>query len=175
MKKLVKSFAILAVVVIALGATSAVFAQDETPVTPYGFGGAGIGSRGKGGGRGVGNTLLYQNRDSYEDGLLHDLMITAFADALGMDVATVESQIAAGETLADIAFDEGLTVEEFRTLLAEIRTQVHDEAVEQGLLPGSQSGWANNRRPGNAGYGARRGAGQGLFGTGNCPYDDTIE
>jgi hypothetical protein len=181
MKKLMKSFVILAVIAIAFGTVGAVFAQDTDPEenaqgTTIGFGGLGIGSRSKRGGRGSGNMMLYQNRDSIDDGLLHDEMMAAFSLALEISVEELEARIADGETLADIALGTGMTIEDFRALLTEIRTTVHDQAVEEGLLPGAQSGWVNERRDGNTGYGARRGgAGQGLYGTGNCPYDESAE
>jgi hypothetical protein len=168
MNKLMKTFVILAVVAIALGSASAVFAQSETPGSPIGYGGVGIGSRGKGGSRGNGAALINQNRDSMEDGLLHDAMIAAFSEALSIPVEELETRLAADETLAEIALSTGLTLEEFRTLLTEIRTTVHDQAVEEGLLPGSQFGWTNERPEGNTGYGARRGGGQGLYSTGDC-------
>jgi hypothetical protein len=171
MNKLMKTFVILAVVAIALGSASAVFAQSETPDSPIGYGGVGIGSQSQRGGRGNGSQMLYQNRDSMEDGLLHDAMIAAFAGELGISVEALEVRIADGETLADIALSTGLTLEEFRTLLTEIRTTVHDQAVEEGLLPGSQFGWTSERPEGNTGFGARRGGGQGLYGTGDCIID----
>jgi hypothetical protein len=116
--------------------------------------------------------MLYQNRDSMEDGLLHDTMIAAFSEALNIPVLDLEERLADGETLAEIALTTGMTLEDFRTLLTEIRTAVHDQAVEEGLLPGSQFGWMNERPEGNTGYGARRGgAGQGLYGAGTCIND----
>jgi len=171
MNKLMKTFVILAVAAIALGSASAVFAQTDTPDSPIGFGGIGIGSRSKRGGRGNGSQMLYQNRDSMEDGLLHDAMIVAFSEALNIPVAELEERLAAGESMADIALLTGMTLEDFRTLLTEIRTTVHDQAVEEGLLPGSQSGWLNERPEGNTGYGARRGGGQGMYGAGTCIND----
>jgi len=171
MNKLMKTFVILAVAAIALGSASAVFAQTDTPDSPIGFGGIGIGSRSKRGGRGNGSQMLYQNRDSMEDGLLHDAMIAAFSEALNIPVLDLEERLAAGESMADIALSTGMTLEDFRTLLTEIRTTVHDQAVEEGLLPGSQSGWLNERPEGNTGYGARRGGGQGMYGAGTCIND----
>ncbi|MDY6845700.1 MAG: hypothetical protein SVP52_01020 [Chloroflexota bacterium] len=175
MKKLMKSFVILAVVAIALGSASAVFAQTTTPDSPVGFGSAGIGSRGNGGGRGNGAAILNQTRDSMGDGLLHDAMIAAFSEALGIPVDDLEVRLANGETLADIAISTGLTFEDFRTLLNDVRTQVHEEAAEDGLLPGSQSGWIKDRRSAMGGFGARRGGGQGQQGAGDCPYYETID
>jgi hypothetical protein len=168
MKKLVKSFAILAVIAIALGSASVVFAQTSTPEAPIGFGGTGIGMRGNRGGRGSGSTLMYQNQENLEDGLLHDLMISAFAEALDMTVEELETSLAEGKTLAEIA---GLPLDEFRALMVEIRTQVHDQAVEDGLLPGSQSGWVNSRGGGMGRFGSNRGGGQGLYGSGDCLID----
>jgi len=166
MKKLVKSFVILAVIAIALGSVSTVFAQGTTPGTPVGFGG-----RGNRGGMGSGSTLLNQNRDSFEDGLLHDEMIAAFAEALGLEIEDLETRLADGETMAEIALSTGLTLDEFRTLFKDVRTQVHELAVEQGLLPESQGGMFGSRGGGMGRFGGMRGGGQGLYGSGDCLID----
>ena len=46
-------------------------------------------------------------------GLIHDELIQAFADAVGVDVETVEAQLEDGVTLFDIAENYGFTVESF--------------------------------------------------------------
>jgi len=178
MKKLMKSIVILAVIAVALGSFTSVFAQTDTPGDPVGYGGGGISSRSKRGGQGTGSTWLYQNREASEGGLLHDAMIAAFSEALGIPVEDLEARIADGETLADIALSTGMTIEDFRTLLAEIRTEVHDQAVEDGLLPGEQSGWFNNRRAAMGTFGSRRadsesvrGRSRGMYRSGDCIRD----
>lgn len=178
MKKLMKSIVILAVIAVALGSFTSVFAQTDTPGDPVGYGGGGISSRSKRGGQGTGSTWLYQNREASEGGLLHDAMIAAFSEALGIPVEDLETRIADGESLADIALSTGMTIEDFRTLLNDIRTEVHDQAVEDGLLPGEQSGWVNNRRAAMGTFGSRRvngqsahGRGQGGYRSGDCVID----
>lgn len=161
MKKLVKSFAILAVIAIALVSTSVVFAQGSTPGAPVGFGG-----RGNRGGMGSGSALLNQNRDSFQDGLLHDEMIAAFAEALGLDSEVLETRLADGETMAEIAISTGLTLDEFRTILKDVRTLVHELAVEEGILPEAQG-----PRGGMGRFGGMQGSGQGLYGSGDCLVD----
>jgi hypothetical protein len=163
MKKLTKSLVILALVVVAIGSYSVVSAQDSTPDTATGFGNWG-GRRGHSSSGG----LMYHNSDGTGDGLLHDMMIADFADALGMDAEDVETRIAEGETLAEIA---DLPIDEFRTLMIDIRTQVHDQAVEDGLLPESRVNQFHAYGGGMGRFGGRHGAGQGLYGSGNCPID----
>jgi hypothetical protein len=161
MKKLVKSFVILAVIAIAFGSASVVFAQGSNPGTPVGFGG-----RGSRGGMGSGSTFLNQNRDSFEDGLLHDEMIAAFAEALGLDIEVLETRLADGETMAEIALSTGLTLDDFRTVLKDVRTLVHEWAVEEGILPEAQG-----PRGGMGRFGGMQGGGQGLYGSGDCLAD----
>ncbi len=168
MKKLVKSFVILAVLAIAFGSVSAVYAQGPTSGSTIGYSGTGIGTQSNRGGRLSGSALLYQNRDSFQDGVLYEQMIAAFAEALDMDVEVLETRLADGETLAEIS---GLPLDEFRALMVEIRTLVHDQAVEDGLLPGSQTGWVNDRSAGMGLYGGMVGTGQGSYGTGICIND----
>lgn len=175
MNKLVKSLVILAVVAIAFGSASAVFAQSG-PNT-------GLSSRTGRGGRGGGNgTMLAENnsirlQDGFQDGLLHDAMIAAFADELGLSVDEINSRLEEGETMADIAISTGLTLEDFRDLMVEVRTLVYDQAVADGTLTEEQAEWLKSRGSGrymNGGMGMNtgfRGNGQRLYGTGECIND----
>ena len=160
MNKLVKSLVILAVVAIAFGSASAVFAQSG-PNT-------GLSSRTGRGGRGGGNgTMLAENnsvrlQDGFQDGLLHDAMIAAFADELGLSVDEINTRLEAGETMADIAISTGLTL---------------DQALADGILTEEQAEWLKSRGAGrymngsmgmNTGF---RGNGQRMNGTGECIND----
>ncbi|MBL8046819.1 MAG: hypothetical protein JNL09_09770, partial [Anaerolineales bacterium] len=49
--------------------------------------------------------------------LMHDEMVTAFAEALDLDVATLNERLAAGETMRQIALAEGLTADEFLAVM----------------------------------------------------------
>ena len=171
MNKWLKSFIVLAVAVIALGSVSAVFAQANTPqgISP------GVGfENGRGGRRG--------GRFGVEgvapgDGLLHDALIAAFAEELDLSIDALEEKLAAGETMAAIAFENGLTFDEFRVLMADVRAAALDQAVADGTLTQEQADWLKTRGAGmgqaNGSGGRGRGRGQGGIGTGECPYGNT--
>ena len=166
MKKLMKSFVILAVVAIALGSAGAVFAQADNPEDAFGLGN--FGRRGGRGGRGSGVGLVNQNSEGAGDGLLHDLMIEAFAEKLNVSVEEIEKGLTDGKTMLEIS---GLDIDEFRTMMQEVHTEVREQAVADGLLPEFQADGINARRGGFGKFGGMRGQGQGLYDTGDCLND----
>ncbi len=164
MKKLVFAFAIVATLVVALLSTGNVFAQGTTPPAPqtpgsgYGYG------RGMGGGMGNRGAMAGTGQ-----GILHDGMIAAISQKLGIPVADLESRIAKGETVAQIAYAKGLTAEQFTALMKDARTQAIDQAVKDGTLTQAQADWMKTRG-GMFGAGQGTGRGMGRGNQGNCPY-----
>jgi hypothetical protein len=119
------------------------------------------------------------------DGVLHDAMIAAFANELGLSVEDLEARLDAGETVADVAFAQGLTFEEFRTLMIDARAQAIAQAVADGTLTQEQADWMSQRGGGRmfgaggqgmhgAGYGMH-GSGQGQFSNPDCPYYGQVQ
>ena len=80
------------------------------------------------------------------EGPLHDLMIEAAADVLGLETAELEGRLADGETIYQIAVDLGLDAQEFRSEWAEARRAVIETAVEDGLIERFQVGRMIGRR-----------------------------
>jgi len=125
--------AVAVVVGMALGTGSVAYAQEETPVSVCQAGvrrGSGAGQAGM--------------------GPLHEYMVEAFAERLGLALATVEDRLAAGETLCDIALDQGLSLEDFRSLWLDIRQEAIAEAVADGVLTEEQAEWLSQRGGPNA-------------------------
>ena len=173
MKNLFKALAIVAVIGVALASTSAVFAQGNTPGgSTSNFVGGTMGGGRRGGSQG------YQTYAT-QDGIVHDALVTAFADALGLSIDEVNARLADGETLSDIALSTGMTYDEFVVLFDDIHEQVIDQAAADGLLIQEQARlyFAQEARSGGM-FGLnveQRGTGmmgQGLYGTGDCPYID---
>jgi hypothetical protein len=110
------------------------------------------------------------------EGILHDYMIAAYAEKLNLPAADLEARLNNGETMAQIALSEGLTFEQFRTLMVEVRTQAINQAVADGTLTQEQADWMTTRGAGRmAGSqmgNARgmRGSGQGQNANPDCPY-----
>ena len=148
---------VLAAVALAMAATGAVYAQAETLAGPA-QGGSGDGS-----------------------GFLHDYMVDALAEALGITAEELESRLASGETLAAIAADLGVQADEFPALWLEARQSALDAAVADGVITAEQADWMLSRmRTGSRGAGAMGTAGAGGMGamrglrmgagTGTCPW-----
>ena len=120
MKKLVLGIAIVATLVVALLTAGYVFAQSTSP-TPQ--------APGSGYGRGM---MGFAGTDA--EGPMHDAMIAAFAQKLGITVDDLNARLAKGETMAQIAASKGLTSAEFYTLMTDARSQAIDQAVKDGTL-----------------------------------------
>ncbi len=162
MNKSVILLVIVAVVTLALGTASVAYAQSPTQASGTGTGW--MGGRGSQSGSGGANTLT-------GEGILHDYMLAEYADLLNISAADLEVRIDSGETMAQIALTEGLTIDQFRTLMVEARTQAIDQALNDGVLTQAQADWMNQRSAGRmANGGGMRGGGQAQFANSNCPY-----
>ncbi len=167
MNKIVILLVIVAVATLALGTVGIAYAQSPTqaPGTGTGY----MNGHGSRNGLGGPNTIA-------GDGILHDYMIAAYAEKLNIPVADLEARLDSGETMAQIALSEGLTFEQFRTLMVEVRTQAIDQALSDGVLTQAQADWlklhgAGQMVGGQTGNGSgMRGGGQRQFANPNCPY-----
>ena len=166
MKKFTVTIMVVVVVALALGAAGVAYAQSASQGTGTGTGSGWMGGRGSRGGMGAGNM-------GTGDGILHDYMIAAFAEELNIPVADLEARLEQGETMAQIAVSTGLTIDEFRTLMVDARSQAIDQAVADGTLIQEQADWMSQRGAGQMGKGrVMHGAGQGQFANPDCPYYD---
>lgn len=135
MKKtiLIAGLILAALAVIGVGA---VFAQDDNPPVPFGSG-----SMMNGG------TM----------GPLHTFMTVEFAKQLDLNVNDINTRLAAGETMYDIALSAGVTADEFPAVMTEVRTAALAEAVKANVITQEQADWMLSR-----------GYGRGGMGNGNC-------
>ncbi len=156
MKKwmIVSGVAVVALAAVGAGlgfGTSLAFAQDETPTPPWpGFGPAGMmGGRWTGGGYGP----------------MHESMVAAMAEALNLTEEQLESRLADGETMAQIAEAQGLSPEELQAAMTEASQSAIRDAVDQGLLTQEQADWMQQRMQGGWGAGGCPGmGGSGMMG-----------
>lgn len=138
MKKIIWTVVLAAAVVaVALGAygVGVAFAQDGNP--PF-----------------TGRGPMMQNGG--EMGALHTFMTTEFARKLELNVNDINTRLAAGETMYDIALSAGVTAEEFPAVMTEVRANALAAAVKANVITQEQADWMNSR-----------GAGRGM-GTGDC-------
>ena len=139
MKKTLLIVALVVLAVAALGVGVA-FAQGEPPA---------FGGRGPGDGTGP----------------LHEYMVKAMADAVGLSVDAFEARHDAGETFYQIALAEGFSAEEIPALMQGARDTALDAAAKDGVISQEQADWMKSR-----GFG--RGGMRGGFGNGGCPMYD---
>lgn len=69
-----------------------------------------------------------------KDSWMHDALLKAFAEKLGLTVEDVTARLEAGETHTKIAESKGITGDAYTTLWKAIHTQVIDQAVIDGKL-----------------------------------------
>jgi len=94
-----------------------------------------------------------------------------YAEKLSIPVADLEARLTQGETMSEIAVSTGLTVDQFHTLMVEVRSQAIDQAVADGTLTQTQADWMKLRGAGQmAGGRGLRGGAQGQFANPDCPY-----
>ena len=184
MKKFMFSIVVVAVLAIALGTAGFVFAQSttsQTPVPGAGYGQGMMNGQGARGGmmnsQGIrGNTAgIGQNAAGTQDGLMHDAMIAVYAEKLGITVEDLNTRLANGETMAQIASSKGLTADQFSALMIDARNQAIDLAVTNGTLTQAQADWMKQHGGGqmaNGGYGMR-GSGIGRNANPDCPYNQS--
>jgi hypothetical protein len=103
-------------------------------------------------------------------------MIAAYTEALDIPVADLEARLDSGETMSQIAISTGMTLDKFRNLMVEVRTQAIEQALNDGVLTQAQADWMSQRGAGQM-AGGQMGNGSGMRGTGqrqfanpNCPY-----
>lgn len=163
MKKVLIGIVIAGVLVAAFATYGLVSAQTNTPQgdAPFGMGRRGMMANG-------------QSFAGTGEGVLHNYMVAAFAEELGVSVDVLNERLANGEHVVDIALEQGLTVDEFRTLMLDARAQAVDQAAADGVITQEQADWMKSHAGGMAGgrAGGMRGGMHGGFGanSANCPY-----
>jgi hypothetical protein len=163
MKKLVIGFILLIVLVAGLGAASVVYAQSSTAGQASGYG---PGRRGGMMNQSQGYGMAGMMADDQDD-WMHDAMISAFAEKLGMTESELNSRLNNGETMLQVAVSKGYTAEQFRAMMLDVRTQVLAGAVKDGKITQAQADWMEQHGAGMLdGSGSCAGNGAGLRGMG---------
>jgi hypothetical protein len=136
------------VVVLALGVFS--FASAQTPIpptTPFGrggmMGGMGYGRGMMGGARGQG--ML--------GGAMHPYMVKYAAEALDMTEVALNTELAAGKTLWQVAEAQGLNAEDIQAVMQDVHTKALAQMVADGLLTQAQADTMQSRMGGMWGQG----------------------
>lgn len=107
-------------------------------------------------------------------GPLHDYMEEALAEKLNLPLATVESELEAGKTLAQIALDHGITQANLQAFILEVRTLAIQNAVTDGVITQAQADRMLQMGRHGFGYGMGYGGnGYGMTGSGTGPCGGT--
>ena len=168
-----KSLLVLTGFVLAIavfGVAGFAYAQVQTPPNPEypcpycettdGYVGRGRGMHGGGFGSGM---MSYAGDTEY--GPMHETMLTALSEVLGLSVEELETRHDAGETMWQIAESQGYSLEDFTALMFSARSAALDQAVADGLLTQEQADWMQSRWE----YMQANGYGPGsAMGTGPC-------
>jgi hypothetical protein len=105
------------------------------------------------------------------EGQLHQDLVGALADGLGITVEDLTSRLEAGDSLASIAETEGLSESEWTDLWRSAWETALNSAVEGGALTRAQADWMLQHMPGaGAGIDCRLGAGGGM----SCRWGDPM-
>ena len=160
MKKLLMAGAVGLVVLVALGIAGFAYAQSQTPPAPYGAGRGMMGGFGSGmmAGRGMMGGYRSGMMGNGGYGPMHEYMVAALAEELGLTVEDVQSRIEAGETPYQIAQSQGLTDEQIRDVMEQAHDAALDAAVAAGALTQEQADWMDQHmeqmwQNGGAGFG----------------------
>ena len=135
------------VTVLVLGIAGYAFAQTQTPPTPStsqeNFNWGMMGGRFQRGFGMMGRFSGQGGPDGY--GPMHEYMVDAFAEALDVSPEALQEKLNAGQTMWQIAEEEGIKTEEFTNLMLEARTKALDQAVADGLITQEQADWMVQR------------------------------
>jgi hypothetical protein len=143
MKKIIVTSLLVMVALVVLS-TGVVFAQENQPPTqPRGQMQGGV------------------------EGPLHEYMVKALAEMLGLSTDQLEARLDGGETAYQIALAQGIAAEEIPALLSAARAKALDSAVAAGAITQEQADWMKSR-----GSGQGRGSGMG---TGTCDGTGTSQ
>ncbi len=143
MKKMIVA-GLLVIAALAVFTSGIAFAQTPQPLGP-----------GNGSGRGP----MGGYAAAGQEGPLHEYMVAAMAQALGISTADFEARRAAGQTAYQIAIDLGISADKIPALLADARSKAIDAALAEKVITQQQADWMKSRAAG-MGQGLCNGTGQ---------------
>jgi len=77
--------------------------------------------------------------------VMHDAMIAAFADALGLDPVDLETRLESGENMMDIALAQDFSSEDVWEIMQAVREDARAAVLESGIeIPSFRENMSNN-------------------------------
>ena len=135
MKKALIVGAVVVIAILVLGVSGFAYAQSQNPPNPAPpFGRGMMGGRGRGMMSGAwGGSGAY--------GPMHDTMVKALADKVGLTPKEVQKRLDNGESLWQIAQSKGLSDDDIRNLMLEAHDAVLAQAGAGGQITQEQADW----------------------------------
>lgn len=158
-----KLLVLIVVGILTLVAVGVVAAQDDTPPTPES--GCLFGTCGQPGAysRGFGGMM-----GGYQaGGWMHDYMLDAFAEALGLDPEVVQAKIDEGYHMWEIAVEQGLSEEDVEALMESVHDLALEAMVADGVIDQERVDWMDERMDWMFSQGGGPGGCHGGFGRGS--------
>ena len=131
-------FATLIVALLTVGIVGSVAAQAPTPEYPGGGFGPGMGGLMGG----------YGYSADGETNPMHEAMIKAFSEKLGLSEGEINTAIEEGKTVYDLASEAGIAPEDFYGIMTEARQSAIEAGVASGFLTQEQADWMSQRQQG---------------------------
>ena len=150
MKKGLLIGALVGMVISILVVAGYAFAQTPSPVPQFPFGQGMMGGRQRGG-------MLGGARSDGQYGPMHEYMEEAMAKALGISQADLETALASGKTMWQVAEEKGLTLEQFQKVMLDARQEAFKQMVADGVITQVQADWMLSRMQNMGGRGGQGG------------------
>lgn len=93
----------------------------------------------------MGRGIMRGGLSADDDSPLHDAMVAALAQKLGLTASELQARLDKGETMWQIAESKGVTAEQFKAWMVDARNAAIDAAVKAGTITQQQGDWMKQR------------------------------
>ncbi len=94
---------------------------------------------------GTGQGMMGGARVDGQYGPMHEYMEKAFAEALGISQTDLETALAGGKTMWQVAQEKGMTLDQFQKVMLDARTNAFKQMVADGVITQAQADWMLSR------------------------------
>ena len=127
--------------ILILGVAGIAFGQTPTPPSGQAPNSSPFGGMGRWNGGG----MMGRWNQGTPGGFMHDALISAIAPKLGLSVEALQSELAAGKSLGQVAEAKGYSVEQFQSMLLEAKKDALSKLVSDGVITQTQAEWMLSR------------------------------
>lgn len=149
--------------ILILGVAGIAFAQTQNPPSGLAPNSAPFGGMG----RWHGGGMMGGWDQGTQSGFMHDYLITAIAPKLNLSVDALQTELAAGKTLWQVAEAKGFSLTQFQSMLLEAKKEALSKMVVDEVITQAQADWMLSRMNWMFQNGGGFGSGQGPCQGGN--------